>query len=871
MKIILVRPQENQKKDLDALLGLKYPPSKYEIQEAEQAFVEDHADLLAVCSEDLTTDEREYLKKNHLFPVILLSEKSSEEAISEYNIYRTSIDVGSEMVQSIKEGLTAKNKIDSFLRQHGTEFTDLDDLIQEEINKIKTENSETISAFEAFYRILESNPDSVKKRKEKKLQNLRIGMLCPDDLTQKIKSYIEERKVDFRAETIDPANVDLSEYDIIISSVMPTGDNFKDNYAVPIILLSDDQDKDQHVFSFNIYDVIPTANLNSLPNTVWAALKQKFELDKLNQRFKNIANIATNKKRIYEEQFFVKHGDHGRTKEEETIYGIRGDARQISAFEASYLIAMEEIEKIKAADNDLEKANLLSFYGDLFRETKIKDFAKKSLQVWKGAQTKHLKKWLAAAVRNLEDYPEAAAKLFAQYITENPDDPDILVMKHRHNITKIAFDAHPVQYIIKFSRNGEPEWLLKEKALLYEYNRINNEISKKLSKNTAKNIKYVQIPSIPTRFSKKYKPDFLMFEAAPGKPAFVKAYEYQKDLENCITEEEEKIPNKKLSELACQTLRENSKIIAMAYLINMNKPELVESVHFTDPSKTKKYHAKKIDDKFVGNEDANKEFPEFEGGLLSILPKNKVEEIRASIFENMDPILDIVANASSGIYTDRTLRNCLKTNRYIYEIDFETLRNMPTLFDVAGTIEMGFASNEQMHETNQDIYVNGELIYKKGSSITTTQKLLTKSITYLEEELTNVRLKACEYLGENSNVSNFSAEKQEEIISSIVPTFEQCEKEYYACAAVTDMIAFGTAIRFLFTQKADKGKEEETYKEENARLAYRCLANTQSNILQLKRFYTDESTHQKLDNLAGTFYSILPEVKQQLKKWHQTS
>lgn len=261
----------------------------------------------------------------------------------------------------------------------------------------------------------------------------------------------------------------------------------------------------------------------------------------------------------------------------------------------------------------------------------------------------------------------------------------------------------------------------------------------------------------------------------------------------------------------------------------------------------------------MGHENVKKEGKEhpFKGGLFHTLSPLQAETVRKIILDNIDPVLNIVIQTQAGVFSDRAIRNSIQNEDKIYEVDFEKLRNMPTIFDITSTLELGFASNETIQTANSDILIIDEIAFKQGSQITKTQEYLIEYANGLKRELKTVGMPKNEI---------------EDIMKKIVPNFRQYEKEYHAAAILTDMTGSGTFVRLIFQPLSEEEKNGKTMaekirlQEESMLGAQKCFTNITSNLAQLKRFYDDDKNLEKIDNLINVFNSIYPEVQEGLKK-----
>lgn len=903
MRIVLAGLKTEHKETLDVLIELLMHKNKPEVSIIPKtpSFLQDNIDTIVICPEYVSPEEKENLRKNNIFPVIMLTGKEESEMIKNYNVYRTVKEIKDDIVPLIKEAFSAKSVIDAALGTLPSRH-ELDDILKKEIVEIKAAENKTVSKFEALYLLLQRDPARIKV---KKLPDMRIGLIGQDyskytEIERKLKEVAKKRnkKLKFEFNNIIKAHTvrdeELDQYDLIISEHLLESQKFIENCKVPIILLNTDTStKERFVREHNIQDLFPAREIDKIVDAAWFALLQKLEIDRLKQRFPDIAKILNTKERIDQEQYFVKTGDHGRSAEEGEIYCVRGRARQVSRFEAAHLIAMEElmkIEKAKGDKDDRQIADLFSFYYNLYLETENSDYGRKGLRIWKQSKRKLMEDWLVDVIDIIKDNPQLSAKLIARYYTKHP----MGVMEHKHRliaVTRLAISVpdkrsrdgndRQVQLQIKYSPPEGKRWLMIEEKILAEYNKINEEISNALGLFPEKS--YVYLPEYISSYfppedavTKPDENDFLIFERVPGPTACQQVnLVYNKEIDVTVSEEEKNKIIEKKDDLARKVIRENSKINAMGYIIKKRHPTWFEKVHADDDyNKRKEHYLERINNRFIGHENLKDKIQEkenldenqerFKGGIWSLLAPERaerVEEIRRIIIDNIDPVLDIIMNMREGVFTDRSLRNSVINGELIYEVDFEKLRNMPTVFDIASTLELGFSSNERNYVANEDIFLMNSIVYPRGSTISKTQRWIVEYANCIHEELQKV-----------SKIVDFSQEEITEIMKNIIPDFKQYEKEYYASAILTNMTGSGTFVRLLYqpeSQIDDNEQDKELkakLKEESERGAHRCFTNLYATALELKRFYQDSKNMEKLDNLANLFYTAGLEIEEKLKE-----
>lgn len=856
MKIVFVRPNQEELHSLEVLLDIHFMEEPM-VKSAKSLSDAASDSSIAICSDKLTEKDAAICRNNYRLPVIMLSKQPPETLIKAFNVYRATDQAGHNLVHFIKDGLSAKETVDSFLNQQKEmQSVLLEEILAEEAKTAEINTGKPISTFEALYTLIEQDRKNLFSRMHKDIQNMRIGLA---NTAAELKPHLDDAlaRKGFKAciKDIELADWNPTEYDLIISSNPPFGRFRANNYRTPVLLLRDlpDAVTQECLRDWNVYRIISPSDEKRVLNESISALQTKFELDRLMLSFKQIAEVITQNQRISQEQEVIQSGNYEESADE-GIGPDRGPPRPISRFEAAYLIAAEEVERMVQQNKDIPQAKIFSFYTDLFRETKIREFLRKSLVIWRGAKSKHLKDWLQYSMDSIKEYPDAAAKLLAQYYTQNPADPDIVFARHRHNIIKFKVKATDTEHIVKFSEKEAMAFLKKEEALLKEFNDLNRAISEKIGKT------YVHIPEyvssyFPDEESKKEgKQDFnfLLFHALKGQPACAVINSYEKRKQEAPEPEQDKI-EAELYALAEKILREKSKIGAMAYMISSHKPELLERLHSTSQDNAREYYKNKIQDTFIASGRWEKDYPEFYGGLKTLLEKDQVQAVQQQIFDNIDVLLDIVTSAAPGVMTDRSLRNSLiSEDGTVCTIDFETLRDLPTLFDIASTLEMGLADNYKNRIIESDVHVCGQKVYASGKKVSQTQYLLAVAAKNLEQELRTV---------------GFDEGSVNKYMQDMVPEFREYEKQYYACAAVIDMIGFGVSVRNIFAPGKKDSEINSGY--HNAVNAGRFFKNCSSNILALKRFYSDTESLDKLDNLKSAFGSIEKPVLDKLEKWQK--
>lgn len=204
--ILLARTSKTDLADLVTNIDISLTvPFKevYNVIETESIQLNKYIDLVMVGSDNILQEEKEILKVNNLIPVIIISHKSEEDLINEFNIYRSIEKIEDSEIEIIKNAIDARQFIVNSIGDRPEVFFNLEQVIKKEIKTAKS-NQKTISSFEALYDILKRNKNAIlvhskKDSHEILLENLHAKVIPYLDLYErnKNKAHLTEARANF--------------------------------------------------------------------------------------------------------------------------------------------------------------------------------------------------------------------------------------------------------------------------------------------------------------------------------------------------------------------------------------------------------------------------------------------------------------------------------------------------------------------------------------------------------------------------------------------------------------------------------------------------------------------------------------------------
>ena len=657
----------------------------------------------------------------------------------------------------------------------------------------------------------EDGNEQGRARLENIVREASVAIVAPDDdLSDHLNEVLWKEKLNFATPELlnDPAKLDFNKYSVIValdSAEFLNNAPLKANCRVPVILVGEKVDREILAKDFNISDAVKIEKKQreksltlltfavrnakysySIDSKLFAeAIRQaaykKFEFDELCKAFPSIEQHI-NALEIRDEIHYVAEGNHGQTDEQKAKYWVRGRARQISKFDAAHLIALAQMEEIKQKGTKMEFAKLIATYDKLYTETKACYFEKKIKELFDYSDKKETGAWLLNAIdlkhENLE-------YLLGLWCAEHPQMIGNVgkITRHRNDVVEYMVGDSPGKYIFKMSQS-KSDSLRKEKKIIDKFREFNESVKK-----SSRLKRYVNFPFVKKSiFSDEKGIDFLMIKKASGVPIYDYIIGLEDELKKATDAKKAAEISDDISATVEQEIAEIAKVSALGCAIKLKAPVFVNKAH------CEKYYIEQVEKKFIGKPGVSeysefsgksRYYPEFKGGLATILnDKSALDCTRDRILECASPIFKLVAGMKDGIFTDRSSKNILKSSRQMYMVDFETLRDMPLMFELAVALRGGLASEEEC-TLKEDLYFGKEKVAGEGEKMQRNKVYIAQFNNCLEDEL--------------AKVADAVKEKRLKEIK-LAENFSEAVTHYNAVAAIYNMIGVGIFTRRMIIQ-----------------------------------------------------------------------
>ena len=628
---------------------------------------------------------------------------------------------------------------------------------------------------------------------------------------QKIIAETLKREI----KSIKPNDLAVEQYDLIVTDdeSLFSRKDVKENETRPVIFVGSFQ-RDHHSF-FNAYDICyaqkpsteePAKAHNAdenkpqilsgtadteLSEVLLTALRDKKEFDSVDSQFPDIIKKGANELQTKTSCLFKDELQ----RRISCLNQMKG-AKRVARLHGFY----DQLGMTTGYRYFFERA--IEFYNLWEQIIKIKQSAEKIREIC--ADIKGKRRPGKTVIKQLTDEYNHVVKNAYLLPHLAADGIELDFMTHRHNILELRYaqkDSAPqdnaegtekpaMLFIVKFSKGGT-DYLPIEEQCLNTYRRVLDACKKK----------FLVIPRmLGSIFSDEA--NFLLIEKIAGRNLQEAWYELiakSRREPGQHNEEKDKFIKCCIEKIArCDAMA----YAALALNESEGKESILTAVH--DPRKYRqgrkgvtlhyltRIHHKTIEDSH--DDDTYREsYGNFPGGLVALLSDREiVVKYRLDFLHNIDPILELVVNAPPGVYTDRTLRNFVGEGL----VDFETLRDSPTLLDLAMFGESGPGSNQELITPDSNLEFNGAVIHKAGDTVTRNQHNLWLYANNLSMSLKDI----AEAIHEKYAVKI----EPKDLLKSALPNYSEDPAHtmavYNAGAFVCDCLGFGATMRYVQVQ-----------------------------------------------------------------------
>lgn len=392
-----------------------------------------------------------------------------------------------------------------------------------------------------------------------------------------------------------------------------------------------------------------------------------------------------------------------------------------------------------------------------------------------------------------EKIPEFLTVLFAMSTGQLKEAPiNMELEEHSHSVVHIQ----GVPIYAKYAKGQHRNSTMHEEKVyekLHEYIRKIQQY---------KGEKFVSIPKLlyspPRKIAEKIDEDVLVFSELPGEQLAKYLYRQNKKLKSLASnevDEKQKIINE-LKQVREKVLDDGARFAALAYVIASveRDPDLVKQTFSNKPEDL----IGRLRTRFFDPE-GDADFRNLPGGVYKAMKEWNDPEIamcEETVLKNIVPVVEMVAECSPGIDTDRSTQNLLVeigSAINVHNLDFEIFRNDPLMQSWVQTSLLLSNYNNNIERMNEHCFYFSERnpVIKKDEEVSWHKYSLYEFIKRFSTHLTVVRQAITPWKPKARN-TRFQP-----------PAPEKAAREFYALSVYRGGFYYGYFERLRAVRKQD--------------------------------------------------------------------
>lgn len=378
------------------------------------------------------------------------------------------------------------------------------------------------------------------------------------------------------------------------------------------------------------------------------------------------------------------------------------------------------------------------------------------------------------------------------------------VHEHSHSV------IHPpgTSLYIKHSQGTQRTSTRHEALVLEKHHKYLKRVQdylKRIQDSTGE--EFLSLPPVmymtPKSIAEKINYDVLVLGELPGEQLAHYLYAQDKRIKALPADSADRPAlEAELDRVRAAVLDDVAKSTALSYSIARledREPDLVRHTFSKDPLVLQG----RLERRFLGDAKGDADFRDMPGGVRKAMQEwqgsdKDIVPCEQTVIKHFGPVLDIIANSSPGIDTDRSAQNLLintrrQPNLYVGNVDFETFRDDPLLQNwVQASLLLSNYNNGHQEMKDDFVYVPDKApMFRKGEKVSWHYVSIFDFLKRFQSHLATVR----KALSRNHNARY--------ALRFSLPNPVDAAQEFYALSAFRSGFHFGYLERFRELRKQE--------------------------------------------------------------------